>query len=82
VIRLLASGDAVTDKKKIEEPARDLEADEDETRWEERLRNVAKHKQEPNSPEHKKVGDETLNPGPDDEAGDGGGGKGGDPGRV
>jgi hypothetical protein len=67
---------------RFKEAAREVDADEDEARWEERLRKVAKHKQEPNSPEHKKVGDETLNPGPDDESGDGSGGKGGDPGRA
>ncbi len=50
---------------KFKEPARELEVDEDEGRWEERLRKVAKHKQAPNSPEHKNVGDETNNPAPD-----------------
>ena len=56
-------------------------ADEDETCWEERLKRAAKHKEAPNSPEHKKVGDETLNPAPDHpNEGDSKGG--GDPGRV
>ena len=37
----------------------------DEARWEKRLKKVAKHKREPNSPEHKEIGDETKNPLPD-----------------
>ena len=44
---------------------RELGAAEDENHWEERLRKVAKHKQAPDSPEHKEVGDETNNPLPD-----------------
>ena len=32
---------------KFDRAAREIEADEDETRWEERLKKVAKHKPEP-----------------------------------
>lgn len=35
-----------TQSDKFKEAARDLEADEDETRWEERLKKVAKQKPE------------------------------------
>lgn len=34
---------------KFKEAARELETDEDEARWEERLKKVAKHKQGPES---------------------------------
>lgn len=36
---------------KFKEAAREHEADEDEARWEERLRKVAKHKPQPEKPE-------------------------------
>ena len=36
---------------KFKDAARDLECDEDEARWEERLRKVAKQKPEPEKPE-------------------------------
>lgn len=36
---------------KFKEAAREHEADEDETRWEDRLRKVAKHKPQPEKPE-------------------------------
>lgn len=36
---------------KFKEAARALEADEDEGRWEDRLRKVAKHKPQPEKPE-------------------------------
>ena len=36
---------------KFLEAARALEADEDEARWEDRLRKVANHKQQPEKPE-------------------------------
>lgn len=36
---------------KFKEAARDLEADEDEGRWEDRLKKVAKHKPQPEKPE-------------------------------
>lgn len=54
-----------TQSDKFKQTAREHGADEDEKHWEERLMKVAKHKQAPDSPEHKEVGDETLNPGPD-----------------
>ena len=45
----------VTEKKtqsdKFKERARDLECDEDETRWDDRLKKVAKGKPEPEKPE-------------------------------
>jgi len=43
------SGKPQTDKFKA--LARELEADEDEARWDERLKKVAKHKPEPEKPE-------------------------------
>jgi hypothetical protein len=36
---------------KFKEAAREHEADEDETRWDERLRKVVKHKPQPEKPE-------------------------------
>jgi hypothetical protein len=51
---------------KFKEAARELETGDDEGRWEERLKRIAKHKQAPDSPEHKTVGDETKNPLPDE----------------
>ena len=63
-------------------------ADEDEKRWEDRLKRVTKTKDvpapEPKGPLREKPGKggDTPNPLPDDNAGDGGGGKGGDPGRT
>jgi hypothetical protein len=36
---------------KFKELARELEADEDESRWDERLKKVAKQKAEPEKPE-------------------------------
>ena len=53
-------------------------ADEDEARWEERLKKVAGRNQPGPA---KKVGDDSPNPLPDDTA-DSDGGGGGDPGRV
>ncbi|MBF9152756.1 hypothetical protein [Novosphingobium jiangmenense] len=35
---------------KFKDAARELEADEDEARWEARLKNVAKHKPAPETP--------------------------------
>lgn len=43
--------DSKTQLDKFKEAARELEADEDQARWEERLKKVAKHKGEPEKPE-------------------------------
>ena len=40
-----------TQREKFEEAARELEADEDEGRWDETLRKVVKHKPVPEKPE-------------------------------
>jgi len=37
---------------KFKELARELEADEDEARWDERLKKVARHKPKPGSDDH------------------------------
>jgi len=42
---------AQTQREKFEEAARELEADEDEARWDERLKKVAGHKPAPEKPE-------------------------------
>lgn len=36
---------------KFKEAAREIDADEDEARWEDRLRKVVKHKPQPEKPE-------------------------------
>jgi hypothetical protein len=43
--------DQKTRREKFEQAARELEADEDEARWDERLRKVARQKPEPEKPE-------------------------------
>lgn len=40
-----------TQREKFEQAARELEADEDEGRWDDRLRKVAKQKPAPDKPE-------------------------------
>jgi len=48
--RLTLSQDNKTQSDKFKEAARDLEADTDEKRWEERLKRVAKTKAAPSAP--------------------------------
>lgn len=40
-----------TQREKFEQAARELECDEDEAAWDERLRKIAKQKPEPENPE-------------------------------
>lgn len=47
----MPNGDGKSQSDKFKEAAREIGADEDETRWEERLRKVAKGKPEPEKPE-------------------------------
>jgi hypothetical protein len=63
---------------KFKEAAGEHGADEDEARWEERLKKVAGRAKQPGPA--KEVGDASPNPLPDNPA-DNGSGSGGDPGR-
>jgi hypothetical protein len=71
--------DSKTQSDKFKEAARELEADTDEKRWEERLKKVAKNAKQPGPA--KNVGDDSPNPLPDDPSEQGGEG-GGDQGRT